>query len=285
MITEGENMPKYKWSEFGKIKNFLELKEYLNEREFNHGSYCHYTSLFVIDSILKNKAFWIGCVKNFNDICDSDVFGDDKNLYYAICFSTGVNENLPLWYLYSGNDGKGGRLRLTKAGIKKFLSPVSLELYKRKDNELGDKVCALTKDDVEIKFNDVLYYKKDGMHISLKYNTMTNYLMLPEEFEKYKEYGKGFYKGLIWYYEKETRLLIRLKSENVINNLEDDCDYVIVWHFDDKLYNMFKIEFAPEVENVEEIISSDEYSHIKEFIYKTSNAKLSEYHSTIKMKR
>lgn len=278
-------MSKYKWNEFGKIKNFLELKDYLKDKEFHHEKYCHYTSLSVIDSILANKAFWIGSVKRFNDLYDSSAFGNELNLYYAICFSTGVNENLPLWYLYSGNDGKGGRILLTKSGIKRFLSPVSFEVYRLEGGKTTEKISDLSLDDVKINFYDVLYYKKNGTHTDLKYNTMTNHIFLSEEFEKYKKSRKGFYKSLIWYYEKETRLLIKLKSQSIINKLRCDYDYVIVWHFDEKLYNMFKIEFAPEVENINEILSLNENSHIKEFVYSTSNAKLSEYHSMIKMKR
>ena len=44
---------------------------------------------------------------------------DEPKCNYSLCFSTGVNENLALWYLYSGMNGKGGRIRFTSNKVKK----------------------------------------------------------------------------------------------------------------------------------------------------------------------
>lgn len=46
---------KYKWHEFGKIESFEDLNGYFANREYKHSNYYHYTSLEVIDLIIRNN--------------------------------------------------------------------------------------------------------------------------------------------------------------------------------------------------------------------------------------
>ena len=121
-LQEGRSMSNYKikWNQFSKIKTIDELTGYMH-REYNHSNFFHYTKLCVIDSILEKNQIWASCVNGVNDLKDKIQFGDKvtQREYYTLCFSTGVHENLPLWYLYSGKDGKGGRIRFTSKMVKK----------------------------------------------------------------------------------------------------------------------------------------------------------------------
>lgn len=275
------------WNKFNELETGEELDNYLSGREYRHGDYCHYTRLSIVDSILDKKQLWLGCVSGFNDNLDTQQFGDEQELCYSLCFSTGINENLALWYLYAGMNGQGARLRFTKSSIGYLINNATFSLY-RLDNdsqrELPQKVADLEKGkDFQLSFKDIIYYKDNGdtKPIDMKYNTMTNHIMPKEEFDKYLSSNIGFCKGLIWYFEKETRLLIKLTgtAASLVKNLKGK--FVVILELDEEMYRKIKIDFAPEVTNVQEAIRP--YIGIKNFILDTSHAKLSCYSGTLHM--
>ena len=279
-------MARFKWNQFGEIDKFEDLQDYLKNREYRHTNYYHYTNLKNIESILKNDGFWLSCVSRFNDKKDSRQFGNLKKQreFYSLCFSTGVSENLPLWYLYSGTEGNGGRLRFTKSVAKKLVNNCTYTLHKCENETIGYPLLTLENGiSMDIMFKDVLYYRKSDRKVSLKYNTMTNY-----KFSSLKEIEKNFnyfLKGLIWFYEKETRLVIQLKGEALkIVHGDEDTEFKVVLHFDDKTKKQFSIDFAPEITQIEEIISNPQYSKIKEKFLQSSKVKLSNYSGDIEMR-
>lgn len=278
---------KFLWNDFGKLKNADDLKEYMYGREYGHTNYYHYTSLKNINSILKDKRMWISCVNGFNDEIDKRQFGneDRQKEFYSICFSTGVNENLPLWYLYSGIHGKGGRISFTKNTINNLINNIAVyKLYEFKDNELSETSDMTLEDGVTMKlsFKDVLYYHEDVSELKLKYNTMTNYSIAVDELEKIKEIMKYCMKGLIWYYEKETRLIIQLigDAKKLIND-NPEKHYKVVLDFNDNIKKRMKINLAPEVTDINEILK---YEAIKDKLIESSNVQFSTYKGEIKMK-
>jgi hypothetical protein len=127
----------YKYRDFKKLRRKDDLCEYIEKRNYNHGEYCHYTSLSVIDSILKNREFWLSCVNNFNDKKEVEGFENmGKKSYYSLCFATGVNENLSMWYLYSGLSGKGGRIRFKKStALKEIFKNAKFMIFERAGNK------------------------------------------------------------------------------------------------------------------------------------------------------
>lgn len=276
------------WKQFGKLHDNRTLEEYFHDREYKHGDYCHYTKLSVIDSILSHREFWLNSVTDFNDENDAKQFTDPKSRFYSLCFSTGVNENLSLWYLYSGIDGQGGRLRLTKAFVNKLIERDSkYSLYEVKKDVFGRKekvrkVMDLIKNEnMILTFRDILYYKiKNNEMVDLKYNTMTNYNFSSREFSHYLSQHSGFCKGLIWYYEKETRLLVELTG-SALSQLEEDKSYIVTLQFNDKIYHQLKLDLAPEIKEISDI--TDKYSGIQKFLFDTSHVGLSAYSGTLKM--
>ena len=112
---------KIQWNYFSKIETAEDLSSYFDSRTQGHSYFYHYTSLGAINAILSNRTFRISNVKRFNDKKDSEQFGENKDVFFSMCFSTGQNENLSLWYLYSGIHGNGGRIRISQATIKKIL--------------------------------------------------------------------------------------------------------------------------------------------------------------------
>ncbi len=278
---------KIEWRNFGNLTTAEEILTYLDGREYGHTDYYHYTKLSTINSILENKELWISSVSGFNDTIDQAQFGENiSQKYYAICFSTGVNENLPLWYLYSGVDGRGGRLRLTKSKVKELIEKGTYSLCKRIDGK-AVFVKKLSEKDMSISFKDVIYSRTNDDKISLKYNTMTNYRLEKSEYEDLRKSWNFFIKGLIWYYEKETRLLVTL-NDNILKELESDKDYVITLSYAGlkNFYKHISIDFAPAINLDEEqkIINDSNFVSLKQHIMSTSKVKLSEYAGTVNMK-
>lgn len=262
------------------------------QREYEHVGYYHYTTLQSIDNILGSKTFWLSSVQGFNDKKEIEFFGENANKYFSLCFSTGVNENLALWYLYSGVEGKGGRIKLTRTRIQKLIenSRYCLAIKKKGSDEpielIEDNAEDNTNGNRKTTFKDVIYFRDGEKRVDLKYNTMTNYNISKDEFEKYKDENLGFYKYLIWYYEKETRLLVELKgdAEEYVkkHSLADDEHYIVKMSFGDltDVIKSLKIDLGPEFDNIEKI---KEYKNIYNFLMNTSNVSKSDYSGQIKM--
>ena len=87
-------------------------------------------------------------------------------------------------------------------------------------------------------------------------------------------------KNLIWYYEKETRIVAELKDK-FFDTLDKNKDYYIMMTFPPDM-NM-EITTAPEIENNTEI-DFNNYPNILNFIVDTSKLKLSEHCGELKMR-
>lgn len=300
----------FKWSDFPKLKDASELDYYIknrplsksdsapyaDKRAFAHNNFFHYTTLESINKILSDNSFLLSKIGSSNDPMEKTA---DENVY-CLCFSTGINENLPLWYLYSGIDGKGGRIGFSAAKIYKLIELGSYKLVEEckenAENESNYKeVCDLNKNDIEVVLQDILYAKENERLYDLKYNTMTNHEITVEEFEKFKKSNKCFIKSLIWYYEKETRLAVKLKSP-IINELSKDREYKVKLSFDDlpEVKNKIKLTFAPQLFDKDqseteyknwliEYLKKNNYDNIFNWILNTAKFSPSEYLGQVEM--
>lgn len=272
------------WRDFGKLETGKALLEYLNGREWNHGSYCHYTNLDSINKILGSKTFRISNVTCFNDMKDQEQFLPQSHLFYTMCFSTGINENLSLWYMYSGMDGRGGRFVFTSSQIKKLLKKATYMLCELDErNEQKSNIAILNEGkSMESTFADVIYWHEKGDSIQLKYNTMTNYKLSKSEYKKVRGDLIGREKGIVWYYEKETRLIVKIIGE-VAKNIDPHKQYFVEMTIPDEVYRAMKISLAPEI--VEDDINKilEKHENILEFVKSTSKLSCSEYSGSIKM--
>ena len=279
-----------KWNEFSNLKTCNDLTEYFKEIASNHGEYCHYTKVSTIERILESHSLRLACVDGFNDECDKQQFGNEQEqkYYYSICFSTGSTENLALWYLYSGMDGRGGRISFTKTRIKKMIAQAHYylcEIDKKSGAEIKE-VMELTEASHTMmrRFYDVIYFQNQNKSVRLKYNTMVNNNFNIDEFENYKKQNFGIFKNIVWYHEKETRLLVELTGE-ARKAIDNNKKYAVKMSFpEDFRDNWLRIKFAPEVtqEIYYDIVKKNH--KIGEVLRNTSNVKLSDNAGEVKMK-
>ena len=280
---------------FEKIKTATQLETYfdgrvaymLPENKVNSRSVLHhYTTAKIVDIILGNKAFWLSCPSRFNDGKDRDSFGKDDELkrYYTLCLSAEQRESLPLWYLYSGIDGQGARISLSKKDFKRAILKSKYFLYEREENSLNQEVCELIPGvNMTIKTRDILYYRdiRNRDVAELKYNNKTLCSFSRDELKKYQSKYLGFFKKSIWNYEKEVRVLITL-SNDLFNGLDKRKDYVVVMDFENaEIYNQLHIKLAPEIIDEDELF---EWENIKNFTQITWNILQSDHIGEIEMK-
>ena len=279
----------YKWNEFGKLKTSAELSDFFEQRLFEHTEYCHYTKIMALESILEKRVFWLNNVSRFNDKKELEQF-TGKEKYFSLCFSTGANENLALWYLYAGMTGQGGRLRFTKSQFRNLLSQATFSLVQIDDNDesktVGEAILLEEGKTMHLRAQDVLYCNKreneNAKTVNLKYNTQTNFTVPKDEFRAFAIHNNGFLKGIIWFYEKETRILVEIMGD-ALRQMQPDKRYRVEMSIADKVMNKFKIDFAPEIEqgDLERILNQNQY--LRAYMQSTSNIKLSQYSGTIKM--
>lgn len=275
------------WKNFTKLKTADELQKYFDNRIYGHKEFFHYTTLNAINKILENKTIRISSFDRFNDKKDTEQFSSllEQKQHYSLCFSTGKNENLSLWYLYSGVNGKGGRISLTYNKLTEFINKGEFYLveYDYENNRsIGVSLPLTNGKNMRFQLRDILYSHcdRDGMYVDLKYNTMTNYdNVLIEEYDKYKFNTLGFHKSLIWYYEKESRLMIELVGD-AAKAIDENKNYAIFWKLTDEQIKYFKIMCGPEIADKSEL---ECYKHIKKFIFDTSRTCLSENAGDIEM--
>ena len=170
---------------------------------------------------------------------------------------------------------ENGRFRLCRAILKKCQDFLNLE----------------PGNNMDLEFRDMVYVREPEGNgaCSLKYNTMTNYQVLKEELRKYKKSHCGFCKGLIWYYEKETRLLAWVKEEAKarLNQWREadrdipDISYRIELSFDEALMKRIKIMLAPNIREDEIVGILSGYEGIQNLLKLASPIQPSDYAGTV----
>ena len=269
-----------------KFKDFdtpEEILLFINERALRHTNYYHYTSLQNVNNILKSKQLWLSPLsKSSNDKIEKEKYEEYEksgNSLFSVCFSTGTSESLPLWYLYSGIDGKGARIEFKKTLFKKLTSNSEVSLAEKLSDGNVNIVKKLDENSCKLSCRDILYLGSDTQNKDLyrcKYNGDAKNGLSKDFYNALtNEYGQ-FIKTLIWFYEKETRVQVEITDKNLI---EKGKNYVVVINLKDILPDI-SVRLGPEQENeTDEIINS--YDGIREWV----NSKLlkSDFDGQIKM--
>lgn len=203
------------------------------------GKFYHYTKQRAIKSILEAKEIRLYKNNNQNDN------NDENSDCYILCLTTSSVENIPMWYLYSGVKGNGICLGITLEGIKKIISDCFYYM-----NEL-EKI-KIPAEKIEILFKPVLYYESEKTkdknyteYCRIKFNHNV-YYTTNELIEDFKNNHSSFCKKMEWSYEKETRLNIRIKD----NELREKIGNYIFFDISKYKQNL-SIKLGPNFKNEE----------------------------------
>lgn len=259
--------------------NLADLTRFFTNRSEKHGNkYFHYTTLHTADIILTDKEVRASQVKNFND--ERETYHLSPN-HFAFCLSTGDNENLSLWYLYSGIRGDGCRIKFTYTQIEEIMNNSTFILSEiDENNNIVADVRQLEKNkNLVVKFIDALYYKKDNNSVHLKYNNCVNHNYPASEFDCKKISEYAVIKDIIWYYEKETRILFEVKNIK----LDDEKKYVIRIKPPIDLFGKLAIRFAPEIKQDDMLKLLNEKKGVYGLFAKNKKIMLSEHSGKVSM--
>ena len=227
-----------------KLKTADEIYNFMAYSALRHGNYYYtYTSSKNADNILKDERIWFTWLgkKSTNDAMDIETYKNKKNCFCS-CFSTGTKENLPLWYLYSGIDGQGVRLGFPKAWITNLKEINNVELVEVDENDKRKSIEILEKGEFEVEIRDILYIgnEKEGSNsVQLQHKEVTSEINCDLAGQLYKK-CEGFIKGLIWSYEKETRIQI-----SVLKLLDEKKQYRVELPISDIL-SKIQLRLGPE---------------------------------------
>ena len=268
--------------QFGYLRSAKELRSFLKGREFRHTGYYHYTDMNAARSILSTGIFWISPMVRSNDWSDRTCFGADTYRMFQLCFTTGTTENLPLWFLYSGENGHGARVSLSKQPVQQLFQQ-GFELTLVRDSG-HDRHTLHPGRDCRVEFRDVLYLQREDKKYRLKYNTRTNTDFPKGEMEQFQRDYRGFCKDLVWFYEKETRLLVEVDEGLLDRRLYDPAapgrySCRVELQLPEDIHRQIKATLSPKYmkgsKELEEALKADEFRRFH------SDELLSKYQSKV----
>lgn len=228
--------------------------------DFSKYTFWHYTSMDKAEKILRGHCFRCSNLGKLND--KNEVLKHEKNGEYihVLCFCNSNTEKIPMWYLYAGVTGQGMSIGITPARMKKFI--MSVHKVKGLTNLNGEKrEKELIRDrDFDIDYGWAFYrnrLKDENAHVnSIFYRNQWVSVMDPVYFEE----DNFFIKDYPWEYEREFRIVIINKTDEIFDQVEIA--------FSDEMEKSMKLKLAPEFdeknfEKAESDFGKYVYSHLK----------------------
>jgi len=231
-----------------KLKNQFDLS--IKANDFSYSSFWYYTSVETAKLIIENKSIYINNLDNMNDEDESALHDFEKELVYCLCFCCSNSEKIPMWYLYSGITGNGVSVGLTPAKMLQLIKSIN-------EIKIVDDGTVLHKnEDFTLDYGWV-YYRKSDDNRKVKYRNQFYIVDNIDLFEK----ANYFVKNYPWEYEKEFRVVIKVKES--INGKRLCIDIKNV-------FDSLKYRTAPEFINI------GEFKSFLDTQYKKSNCKFNQ---------
>lgn len=242
----------YTYSEFSQVISNGSSK--IADTNFNH-----YTKLSTVKKIFSNKFWYISSFQSMNDLAEAERYGDKKSSTFAMCFSCGKAERIPMWYMYAGIDGKGAMISFTKNAFSSFIKQIET-VYPVKNNKPDLNMPLIRGKDFEIEYGYVYYCDFDNDRITnIKYKRNKYKISDSQEAElKFRE-DNFFIKNYEWEYENEYRIVFKM-----LTPLQDGVEKLAV-KLTDSLGDISLTE-GPELSPNSDSFSSFSEELMKEFL-------------------
>ena len=199
------------------------LEKGLKENGGAHKNYKMYTSMDRALEILLSGVLILGNGQKWNDKLDRNNM--KRKEAFAACLSYSTSENIAMWMLYSGDNGKNGAaLNFLPSVIKTFTKLDTIELGRFDDASNQFKAfyeLSAASKDFDVFLTDVVYIEELKNKVRLSYSG--NYKNVDREMLAHKDI---FFKKYPWSYEQECRLVVRLSDEWQMKAVENDLSNV-----------------------------------------------------------
>ena len=180
--------------------------------QFSRYSFWHYTKMSTIEKILNSGSFQVGSIADMNDFEERDRHWKKRGNVNALCFCNSNTEKIPMWYLYSGIDGKGAALGLTPGSMIHFLS--SIQTAQVLEGKEQGRLLERGKE-FDVQFGWV-FYRDIRDHKRIFYRNKWYAVDDEKSFEK----DNFFIKQYPWEYEREFRIVFLSKTDAPVKKLE-----------------------------------------------------------------
>lgn len=215
-----------------------------------HTNFYHYTKIrFGLRILKSNNLRMTRLGKKSNDNKEQCIPAEKASVVFSTCFSGGDSENLPMWFLYAGVDGKGMRLSFSRKQLERLLTTPRLTLVRAEGRK--KRYLLLSSDDYILRFKDIVYIGDDNRN---KGKSRANYrgadILKIEQAEKgaIQTECAGFCKERIWCYEGECRAQVEIINPRLKAELCAGEDlYYIEWSLA-PLHRRFRIMMGPNVD-------------------------------------
>ena len=197
----------------------------MSANKFATTTFWHYTKLDTVDKILEGGELHLSCMSETNDTGEKALH-EDADMLNIICFCNSDSEKIPMWYLYSGIDGKGASIGFTPSTLMELIRSI-----KTAETDSGKKWKK--DDDFDLRCGWV-YYRKKEPPSQVKYKGKWYSVSDSDEFAR----NNYFIKDYPWEYEKEFRII-------AINRREKSVSKVKI-KIPDSVMKKLKIRLAPE---------------------------------------
>lgn len=216
--------------------------------EDSHQGFYHFTTVDTAIKILGKESdnyIFVSPISAMNDLHERELHKEDGESVYAACFCNSDTDNIPMWYLYAGITGQGARIGLTPNKMHAFIE--SIQHIHAVDNfKIGRRLDRGVDFEMECGW---VFYRQDENRIRYR-NTYYSLEGPMDDFER----GNYFVKDLEWKYEREFRIVFRVRGTPPER---------IAVPFDKKLltkYGGLSVMLAPELRP-----ANDKESDISEF--------------------
>lgn len=178
------------------------------DTEFNH-----YTRLGIIEKMfLSPTSYWhVSSLRSMNDRMEANRYKDKSDLTFAMCFSCGASERIPMWYMYAGIDGAGAKISFNKRAFSILCN--CIDVVYPIINKKVDCTNALKRGvDFDIEDGYVCYCDFDDKNRIYKIKYKGRKYIIEDSQAEEKSFLKDrfFIKNYEWEYENEYRIVFKM---------------------------------------------------------------------------
>lgn len=171
--------------------------------------YCHYTSVENARCILSGECFYLSRYSAMNDGAEETWHKGDDNRVFILSLCNSEAMSIPSFYLYGGIDGKGCRIELTEARIKRIMETGVVSYVNQKGRKLKQIV---PRSDYDV-YCDWVYYIASNGYCEHHGEKEMRYADREEALSKLRAENRHFFvKSPVWNYEKEYRMAVVFKK-------------------------------------------------------------------------
>ena len=208
--------------------------------------FCHYTSVETAGKILSSHSLQLSRLDKTNDLFEINCH-DDANRIFIACFCHSEAKSIPMFYLYSGIDGKGCRIEFTAAKINNILNDATVYPVNKRYNMMARQY---SKDSFSVYADWIFYRNRDS---ETGYHKGKFKDRISEDDYLDREGIRFFEKQAMWRYENEFRIVVCFKEpqerERIaimlpFNEKEHGISLMCGPETDDELYMEIEDEFT-----------------------------------------